>query len=701
MKPSKLGVIAIGATLLTGPLFSQTIPNFNAVSANAEGAIHLSWNSASNEVYAIYEADALNTNVDGTTAWNLLYSDYPSQGTNTFWLDTGNYNLMPQIVSPKHSPMRFYRIVDTGPDTTSDEPSVSVGSLTNGTNISGELTITVTAFTDQPTLTGTKLYVDGQEMQTPTSTTNYAVGVTNYEVDTYNINTCEWLNGSHILFATAECESGFSGTKTTGTIYTGHAVSSFVPVVFNNLVEAISFSQVFFDPSVGQIQEVTAKFAANSDWALYITDIYTNTVKTATGSGTSLQYNWDGTDTNGAALPAGIYYYYISAQTNGGSSDVVVGGSGGGSPPSPAFAGLSSVSGESTELWAAPEDGSGVAVPFALYPPGMDTNGLLIFAALPSQMQPQMETASTGTVRAMDSGFSPDALTPPTPQITPPAPQRPPTAPIRGVQGTFGVAYQTYGTNGAFVACPDNGLHVGIRVAMEGSTASTTYPSVQVFTTEGNNFTAAMQKGGWSQKLHKVDNQLQIADLTGASNVFNGVNLGLLMLHGTYGTTPDYNGNANGTLGIYFPFMNNGSPQFVRFSAMTSFGGTGTNGLKWIAVNACSSLRQSQWTTMVNNNIAPLNNNLHMILGSATITYSNTKLPQFWAEDMLGSGSVGPLDIRTAWYQAGTDSFGAAKPPQAITFAAAGFNSCRTETLNSTNTPSGGMFYDSSTVYTP
>ena len=68
---------------------------------------------------------------------------------------------------------------------------------------------------------------------------------------------------------------------------------------------------------------------------------------------------------------------------------------------------------------------------------------------------------------------------------------------------------------------------------------------------------------------------------------------------------------------------------------------------------------------------------------------------------MLGTAQVLPLDIRNSWYQAGTDAFGATRPPQKITFAAAGFNSCKTETLSSTNTPSGGMFYDTSTVYTP
>jgi hypothetical protein len=103
----------------------------------------------------------------------------------------------------------------------------------------------------------------------------------------------------------------------------------------------------------------------------------------------------------------------------------------------------------------------------------------------------------------------------------------------------------------------------------------------------------------------------------------------------------------------------------------------------------------------VNNNISPTNGNLHMILGCATIAYSASTLGQYWAEDMLGSTQYQPSDIRNSWYSAATDSYYNTKPGVTITFAAAGFNSCKTETLSSTNVPGGGVYYDSVTVYTP
>ena len=253
-KMKKINRVALVFAFLAasiGQSFCQTNLQFTGISVTDEGNMHLTWSSVSNEVYEVDEADSLIDTNTGSTTWNLLYDDYPSQGTNTFWLDTGNYNLNPQILNPKDMPMRFYRIVDLGSDTTSDEPTVSITSPTNGTAVTGELTITVTAATDQPVTSGTKLYVDGQEMQMADSTTNYAVGSTNYEVDTYSINTCEWGNETHTLFATVECQSGFGDAVGSPAIATGHGVSPFVPVLFSNLITRYFVLAAVFRSIVG------------------------------------------------------------------------------------------------------------------------------------------------------------------------------------------------------------------------------------------------------------------------------------------------------------------------------------------------------------------------------------------------------------------------------------------------------------------
>jgi hypothetical protein len=57
---------------------------FTGISVTPEQAIQIRWASVSNETYEIDEADTLETNAQGTITWNLLYDDYPSQGSNTF-----------------------------------------------------------------------------------------------------------------------------------------------------------------------------------------------------------------------------------------------------------------------------------------------------------------------------------------------------------------------------------------------------------------------------------------------------------------------------------------------------------------------------------------------------------------------------------------------------------------------------------------
>ena len=110
MRTIRQGVFAVMAMLAAGPAFGVTNLNFNAISSTSEGAIRLSWNSTTNEVYEIDYADSLIDTNTGSTTWNPLHTDYPSHGTNTFITDAGNYDISPEISHPKLSPMRFYRI---------------------------------------------------------------------------------------------------------------------------------------------------------------------------------------------------------------------------------------------------------------------------------------------------------------------------------------------------------------------------------------------------------------------------------------------------------------------------------------------------------------------------------------------------------------------------------------------------------------
>ena len=684
--------------------FAQTNLQFTAVKVTDEGAMQLYWQSEPHHLYELDEADALIDTNTGSITWNKLYDNYPSQGTNTFIGDFGNYNLTPAIVHPKNSPLRFYRIVDEGADSlVDDEPIVAISSLTNNAIVSSELIVTVTAATGQPVISGTKLYVDGQEMRPADSTTNWTDGATNYEADTYSLNTCEWGNGTHTLFATAENESGFGDAMNAPPVATGHGVSAFVPVTFNNLVTRISFSQPAFDPSSGQTQQVSAVFPLNSDWTLSIVDVYSNVVQTASGSGNSMHYDWDGTS-NGTNLPNGIYQYYITAQTNGMADEIVTNGSGGGgSPPVPDLA-----FSDSLELWAMSADGND-AVPLAIYPPGFDTNDLTVFSATPAEVKAARASVSRVPFSSMNGGFSPAGIgdpgfvTPlPDPQPAPATPQRPPNNPVKGLVGSFAIAYDTFtgnGTAGYHLNAPANKTFFP-AIKIQDATGGTFQP-LSSHKPEADNFVSEMQHWGWAKGFVKADDQLKLSDMQGSGTPFNQVNLGVFLTHGTYGTTADY--FANGAEQIYFPVTSGTSAQWLRMSDMY-LGGAGTNGLKWMAIKGCHSLYHTDWDNMQFNGIHPYNSNLHLLLGADTDSATSATLLQLWARYMnFGtSTNYNPLTIRAAWYRAAQDAYKNAKFPAGTTiiFAVAGDSACKDDSLQNYSQPQGDWsYYDSSTVF--
>lgn len=684
-------VLAFAATV-----FAQTSPQFTSVSQTGEQAIRLAWSSQSNHSYQIQCADQLAGNPDGSTAWQLLYDNYPSQGTNTFWLDTGNYLRLPLILHPKYMATRFYRILDYGlDDLSSDEPAVSIVTPTNGFVASGGLTITVAASTDQAEVL-TKLFVDGQEMWPSDDGSNYV------------INTCEWANGPHVLFATAECISQLEGPdNAVGLI--GRAVSPFVPVMFSNLVTRISFSQVFFQPSLGQTQQVGALFAANVNWTLQIRDIYSNEVRSATGSGASMLFNWDGTGDGGTNLPAGVYYYYISAQTNGQAPQSP--GSGGSDASSMSSMSLSGPgSGSSTQLWARPADGSGPAAPLVLYALGHHTNGLVIYERSSADTQ---TTFFSGAELSGESGGGGDPLPAgyggPASEATPAAPERPATAPMANSPGTYGVGYQMYNANGTnpVYASPltDNSGIQGTYVSLESNPGTLSLPWAPQHEADRAawNFIAGMDRGGWTMNLFQDNDNLKIFNLVGSSTPFNGVNLGLLILHGTYGTSPDYT-TGRPVRQIYLPIASGAAVSYLRMSQM-SLGGDQTNGLKWMAILACNSLFHADWSSMQSQQVYPYNSNLHLLLGVGTFFALEPTLAQNWADLMLGNATNAPMTILTAWYAAAKQAYAESKNSyiNPTVFAVAGDNACKGDYLqNRTNTVlSGSWFYDSQQVYPP
>ena len=212
MKKIIQGTVII-TSLFTGLTFAQNQLKFTGVNATVEGGIQLHWASNPNEVYEIDYADSLlDTNL-GYIVWNKLLDNYPSHGTNTFWLDTGSYLIDTPILHPKYVGSRFYRVMNTGVNS-GTAPTVSIVSPANGSTLSGTITVSVSASSGYP-LVNTKLYVDGEEVFHDDILTNYT------------FNTCEWPNGPHTLFATAEAHSNYDGPNGAWPIYVGRAVSAY------------------------------------------------------------------------------------------------------------------------------------------------------------------------------------------------------------------------------------------------------------------------------------------------------------------------------------------------------------------------------------------------------------------------------------------------------------------------------------------
>lgn len=680
IKQKIFGAVALLAAVINCQAQTNAL-KFTNVKATSENAVQLFWASKTNAVYEVDYADQLAGGDDGSTIWQTLYTDYPSHGTNTFIGDFGNYFLEPPILHPSKMPMRFYRVFVQGTNAALT-PTISITSPTNGATVSSNLTVKVSCTGGFP-IKKFKLFVDGQEM--PPSDD----GGTNFV-----INTCEWPNGQHTLFATVKTQSKFSGGPNPSSLPVfGQAVSAYKTVTFDNLITSIAFSEPYFDPALGQTQQVSAVFAANVNWTLQIQDESTNTVRTVTGSGVSMQYNWDGTGDGGTNIPDGVYTYLISAQTNGLAFSMMMSGGGNSLSRSAAF----STSEEATELWALPPESSAPPLPLALYPPGLNTNGFTIFEATKSEVkaltQAVMESARTvssaksAMVAEAESsgGFGAMAMSANTPKgQNSRAPKRPPTAPVKSSVGTVGVGYQTYYTPSSKFTTPPIPKGGGGYVALDdlGAGVTETWPSILENKDLGNDFITAMKGKGWKPTIIKTETNIIGSDLTGGT--FNQCNLALISLHGSFATSQEL----DGVFHTYLRFLNNGSPSYVRLDDC-SFGGSGSTGLKWLGLLACSVLRDQNYDSMYNHFKLPINNDLHLLCSASTIETVAPNLGQLWAQKMLGVGTNTVETVKQAWFDAGSQAYIPETNHIVITFRVAGWPDAFGEHLSDINSTPG------------
>jgi hypothetical protein len=677
-------LIAGSALVLSLTISAHGQPQFTSITNTEEGAKRIAWLSESNAVYRIEYADQLLDISQGGPAWQTLYDRYPSHGANTFWLDTGNYLVENSIPHPRYAAGRFYRIVSMG-NNDGEAPAVTITSPSSGAVLSGAITVSVAAGTSYPVVT-TKLYVDGEEMYASDDGTNYT------------FNTCEWPNGSHVLFATAEAHSNLDGPNGYWPIAVGRAVSSYVPVTFSNLITKIAFSQPFFEPALGQTQQVSATFAANVNWTLQILDEDSNAVRTVTGSGGSMLFNWDGTGDGGASIPDALYTYFISAQTNGQAllADPPPGDDGGGAPPAPG-ASSSLTESASTEALspASPRQATASGLNYYYRPlppmPPIRTNGQWVawedvYGPIPPTRVQMSDATCLRLLASLDSP-SPAAYSGPFAQAAA-APTRPPTSPAKGKLGDYSICAYSY-PNGNTWAVPTWGTWPAvIKVKLEGSSQPMSFSSVPPALNQIGHVCQTMKKLGWKLAYERHDDALSVASMRradlgiGGGEIFTEATLGLFIAHGTYETDPDYASGASGSKLTVWPSANanDASSPWLR---MCQFGFGGN--LKWMAILACNSLCDPNFQDMVNHGAIPLKET-HLVCGAATYSAVGENIGSYWAENMIKKNQT----IVEAWFNAGRQEYTGQTNMTAnpTIFRVAGYPECFSDKVKINTAPS-------------
>ncbi|HTD66336.1 MAG TPA: FlgD immunoglobulin-like domain containing protein [Candidatus Limnocylindria bacterium] len=580
----------------------------------------------------------------------------------------------------------------TGTNTSTAALDVQITSPTSNSVLSDEVTVSIVS-TTALAFSDVKLYVDGQEMLMADDGTNFV------------INTPEWANGSHTLFATAVAYSKRPGVSSDGSAMTQRmVVSPYIPVTFDNYVSQLYFSEPFFEPDLGQTQHVTAVFAQYSDWTLQILNDASNVVRTVTNSGYAMAFDWDGKGDGGTNLPNGIYEYLVTA-TQATAPSPGPGGGGGTNAPPPGFndAMMQTAEGD-TVGWYPTSPTQALAAgwdSYFLLPPPMppvkidgdwhtwkSVYGPITPIQVPLSPKFQqllksqsmfMSTETSSAIAAAGAGAAK-------------GPKKPPTKPVKGSVGTFGVGYQAYWGSPITVAVPPNGLPAPLnKITLESSTANRSLPLLGITAAdEAENFAAKMANAGWKKQFlydaYEFSAQKVRKTSLGGSNVFGQANIGCVISHAFYGSSVDYTSQAQQTYQTYAPFINYNanatvsSVDWLRFSEI-SFGSTN---LRWVGWIGCNLLRDQNYQSMYNQQVLPINPNLHLFLSAKTILYLDGKLAANWAAYMTKGAGFGPETIRRSWFLAGAYTFGNGQgipSGTTIIYRVAGWPNCMNDKL--------------------
>src|ERR1035441_9100415 len=101
------------------------------------------------------------------------------------------------------------------------------------------------------------------------------------------------------------------------------------------------------------------------------------------------------------------------------------------------------------------------------------------------------------------------------------------------------------------------------------------------------------------------------------------------MTHGSYGNTGSTGTEADG---VTYTYVALGNSTWVRLTDM-DFGSAGTNGLRWMTILACEMLQIDALNSMIGNGKTPVNANLHLLMGCATVAYADPSQGRLYASN--------------------------------------------------------------------
>ncbi|MGI8965260.1 MAG: Ig-like domain-containing protein, partial [Limisphaerales bacterium] len=523
MKRNLIVLSALLISLNSGLGQSNTL-QITSVETGTDKGITLRWKSLSNVVYRIDYTPELSDNIN----WQPLYENYPSHGTNTYWKDTGDKDSSPVVKHPQDDAMRFYRLVETGTNVES-QPQVGIISPASGATLSGNISVSVSVASSLDVFS-IRLFVDGQE-----------VGNQFYPSTNFVINTCQFGNGLHNIFAVAENTSGAETTDEPSNLVLNFAASPYRSVTFNNYIMDFRGSAHFLEPADSETIRYRANFSGYSDWTLVITNSSGVAVRTVTGLSYGMDFLWNGTDDGGLTVPVDFYSPTLTATQ---SSMSPQSNSEASSLPSAAISAIA----------------AGQSSYFVQQPPLPPPLEKLIGPLPPIEIKiselylkgefPQTPASNNSFDFFLDG---PDPASPQTTTLIPPQ--------VVGAMGTIGVAYQGNHPSIAFPAntAPANGIGGRVRLNTIGSGS---FGSLHAIPPIKVGFKVIMAKAGYRLKYEAINGGLLASDLRspsrGGTSRFNDVNLGFLIGHGVYGTTPDYTISASGPLQSYYPVYHRG-----------------------------------------------------------------------------------------------------------------------------------------------